>query len=399
MAMGLMPGEDDWMARLRMAGMGGIFGRPSAPMPPTAPAAPTGVLGKLNQATQPFGGPLQLGLAMLANSGPSATKRGFGEILGTSALQAQQGQQGRQDDELRRRYMEAQIGALGRPQQRKPIAVMGPDGKPTYVDEQDAIGKTPMGQSGGAPSSVQEYEYAKAQGFKGSFQDWQSRTHMAPASIQEMQAFQNMSPEQQKQFLMLKRAFNPYIQTEVAGAPGAFNKQTGEFAPLVSAQQEAAGQAMLAGAKAGAAETATKTAGATFDLPRLEQNIQQSISVIDKLKSHPGLPYITGLSSKIPIVPGTSQAGADALAKQVQGQTFLQAYNTLKGGGQITEVEGAKAEAAIARLQRSQSTKEYTSALDDLKSVLNAGLERARKQAGTSVTPKKRYNPATGKIE
>src|SRR6185436_5733325 len=86
---------------------------------------------------------LNLGLALLANSGPSATRRGFGEILGTSALQSLQGQQQRQDDALRQRYLEAQMEAMKRGPARKQVADMGPDGKPTYVDEQDAIGQTP----------------------------------------------------------------------------------------------------------------------------------------------------------------------------------------------------------------------------------------------------------------
>ena len=36
--------------------------------------------------------------------------------------------------------------------------------------------------------------------------------------------------------------------------------------------------------------------------------------------------------------------------EQIRGKNFLTAYQQLKGGGAITEIEGTKAEAAQARL-------------------------------------------------
>jgi len=77
----------------------------------------------------------------------------------------------------------------------------------------------------------------------------------------------------------------------------------------------------------------------------------------------------------------------------VQGQTFLQAYNYLKGGGAITDIEGKKGEAAIARLNRSQSTEDYRAALDDLSSVLKSGIERMRTQAKAPVAKASENDP------
>lgn len=101
------------------------------------------------------------------------------------------------------------------------------------------------------------------------------------------------------------------------------------------------------------------------------------IGVIDQLLSDPGLGKITGWASKVPIIPGTEQARADALAKQLEGQAFLQAFQSLKGGGAITNIEGEKATGAIARLQRAQSKADYTAALKDLRGVLDTGRKRA----------------------
>lgn len=111
---------------------------------------------------------------------------------------------------------------------------------------------------------------------------------------------------------------------------------------------------------------------------------EQGIGLIDNLLADPGLKYITGFASKAPIIPGTSQARADAMAQQIEGQTFLQAFQSLKGAGAITETEGKKATAAIARLNRNQSKGDYSAALKDLKSILET---TKRRNSGTTGIP------------
>jgi CheY-like chemotaxis protein len=66
---------------------------------------------------------------------------------------------------------------------------------------------------------------------------------------------------------------------------------------------------------------------------------------------------------------------------QAKGQTFLQAFNSLRGGGQITEAEGNKATQALARLDRAQSQQDFDAALSDIEAVVTAGLSRSRKAA------------------
>ena len=134
------------------------------------------------------------------------------------------------------------------------------------------------------------------------------------------------------------------------------------------------------------------TAKAQGEAQRVMDTADQGISTIDQLINSPGLGAITGWSSKLPIVPGTKQAKADAIAKQIEGQAFLQAFNSLKGGGQITEVEGAKATAAVARLQRGQSKADYTKALQELRGI----LQTARTRAATGQTVATEEAPAAG---
>ncbi len=56
----------------------------------------------------------------------------------------------------------------------------------------------------------------------------------------------------------------------------------------------------------------------------------------------------------------------------------------LKGGGQITEVEGQKAQDAIAALKREQSDEAFKQALLDFRQAVSDGLEKMRRQAGVA---------------
>jgi hypothetical protein len=156
---------------------------------------------------------------------------------------------------------------------------------------------------------------------------------------------------------------------------------------LSSLPQVAANAATVAGAETGAKTTADITANARMDLPRQEMNAQQAAQAIEGLMNSEGAPRIFGLQGSFPIIPGTKRADAKAYLDQIKGKTFLEAYNTLKGGGQITEVEGAKAEAAIARLNKAQSWESAQGALRDLKSVIDQGLARSRQKAGVTGPP------------
>jgi hypothetical protein len=68
-----------------------------------------------------------LAMALLANSGYSPQKRSFGEIVGTSMMQANQMKQGREDDAFKRQYMQAQMQAMGRNAQSSPFGAVQPD--------------------------------------------------------------------------------------------------------------------------------------------------------------------------------------------------------------------------------------------------------------------------------
>jgi hypothetical protein len=124
------------------------------------------------------------------------------------------------------------------------------------------------------------------------------------------------------------------------------------------------------------------------------QRVQRQQSTLDTIGSmrgtindvltHPGFSgsvgaknqaYLFGLKSE-PIA-GTKEADFKALLDQVQGGAFLQAFESLKGGGQITQIEGEKATQAIVRAQQSQSEEGFKKSMNDFMSVLDKAEKRA----------------------
>ena len=117
---------------------------------------------------------------------------------------------------------------------------------------------------------------------------------------------------------------------------------------------------------------------------------EQAVGLIDQIYNDPALPSILGIvQGNIPAgtpIIGGGQAGAnlDAKIKQLQGQVFLEAFESLKGAGQITEIEGTKAEQAKARLQRAQDTEAYQAALAELREVIEGSMKRAKAKAAAA---------------
>lgn len=133
------------------------------------------------------------------------------------------------------------------------------------------------------------------------------------------------------------------------------------------------------------------TAEGVLTAPQAVARADQILSDIDNTLKAPGLDTAVGLSGTFDprnYLPGTKARDAGVRIEQVQGQAFLQAFESLKGGGAITEREGQAATAAFARLNRAQSDSEFRGALGDLKKIIGVARERSvRKGSGVPVAP------------
>jgi hypothetical protein len=166
-----------------------------------------------------------------------------------------------------------------------------------------------------------------------------------------------------------------------------------------------------------ASEAAGKTRGeqqaeAALNLPTTQANADYMVNLLDDIKKDPGLKDVVGVKSGGGIamnlgvnkaVPGTKAADFMARFDQIKGKQFLEAYNSLKGGGSITEAEGQKATQAISRMNTSQSEPEFLKAVNELQNIVKKGAERAKQRAGMPAqsTSKQRFkfNPQTGQVE
>jgi hypothetical protein len=127
------------------------------------------------------------------------------------------------------------------------------------------------------------------------------------------------------------------------------------------------------------------TAAATA--PAAAITAQQTVQKIDELMGDPDLSGVSGWQSYLPDAGVAAVSGPHALAlrrrvEQLRGTAFLEAYNGLRGGGQITEVEGKKAEDALARLDTAQSDADYMQALRDFRDAVVVGYQKLAATAG-----------------
>ncbi len=123
--------------------------------------------------------------------------------------------------------------------------------------------------------------------------------------------------------------------------------------------------------------------------PRVEAKSQEIENLLTKIETHPGLEAAVGMPTltggQIPFIgaiPGSKAADFGALLDQLGGKQFLEAYESLKGSGAISEVEGLKATNAIARMQTSQSEKAFKEAVQEFKDIVVNARERAKQKAG-----------------
>lgn len=139
------------------------------------------------------------------------------------------------------------------------------------------------------------------------------------------------------------------------------------------------------------------TGDVNSDLPITDSNYQSVIKQIDELALHPGLQTSVGtVQGNMPTwaLSQYEPAVADFRSRleQLKGGAFLQAYETLKGGGAIANAEGQKAEQAKARMQMAVTENDFLTALQDYKDAVTRGYEAIYKKAGKEAPDVQEFN-------
>jgi hypothetical protein len=111
--------------------------------------------------------------------------------------------------------------------------------------------------------------------------------------------------------------------------------------------------------------------------------IASTRTMITSMLEHPGFSGSVGMKNasylfgmKEEPISGTKEADFYPYIKQIRGGAFLKAFERIKGGGQITEIEGEKATDAIIRAQTSQSEEGFRKSMADFLDVINSVEKR-----------------------
>jgi hypothetical protein len=137
--------------------------------------------------------------------------------------------------------------------------------------------------------------------------------------------------------------------------------------------------------------------GIVSDVSRLGQ-------VAKQLKDHPGLSRITGIMGKVPNIPGSDAANAEALLGTLKSQTAFSVLQTMRnnsktGGalGQVSDKECELLEDNLAALDKAQSYKAYQAALQKIIDYTDGSISRAQKAYDTKWGEKKTKQTTTEK--
>jgi hypothetical protein len=125
---------------------------------------------------------------------------------------------------------------------------------------------------------------------------------------------------------------------------------------------------------------------------------------VEGKKPHGGFETYVGATMfpGLRFIEGTETASFEPLYKSIKGQAFLEAFQRLKGAGQITEIEGQKATEALLKLDKAQTEKDFVKYAREFQENLQRGMELAKNKAGVSKDytspvnkPALRWNPQT----
>jgi hypothetical protein len=162
-------------------------------------------------------------------------------------------------------------------------------------------------------------------------------------------------------------------------------------------------QQNLAAARATGTELAKNKVEAQAALPKAIRTAEDAIAVMDlavgdakiskdgkkwevpegKRAPAPGFESYVGMTLMpfARFAEGSPAASYERIQKQLEGQAFLSAFESLRGGGAIANAEGQQATAALFRANKAQSEVEYIKAIREAQYHARRAVEAARKKA------------------
>lgn len=205
--------------------------------------------------------------------------------------------------------------------------------------------------------------------------------------------------------------------------PGAVQSKSAIEGAVTAAKQNAKNESDVNTAADKGANTVLgkNRATAITNFPAIKDAAEVTLGLLKKISNHPSLSKVTGTPDYFNTARKKFTTGPDVdfltLLDQMGGRVFLDAYQTLKGGGAISDYEDKKAQLALARLSTAQSEKQFREALSDYEDIIRKAVARAEKatklgtpeyeipddseiidSSSNKVIKRSSYDPATGKF-
>lgn len=131
-------------------------------------------------------------------------------------------------------------------------------------------------------------------------------------------------------------------------------------------------------------ETQARTQ-AQLDFSKVESDAEYLKDLVNQAVNHPGMPGAVGTWSPGKVasfIPGTKEADFMKVHDQIFGKAYEEAYQSLKGAGQITEFEATTVARAKNRMATATSEEAYKEAAQDYLKEIDRIVTLARKRAG-----------------
>lgn len=218
----------------------------------------------------------------------------------------------------------------------------------------------------------------------------QARGYVDPAEAEKQQLSTQLLRAQ------IAKTNNPNSDPETFGTTVQYEEGSdGSLRPFVVGNRGGVkylpmsdGGRMLGPEGIAAAKARGSTSGKTIQEARanLPSTLQKAAELTGMLNALEGDRYLDSMVGPVagwrPNVSGSANR-VQAKMDQITGAAFLQAFESLKGGGQITEIEGTKATQAITTLGNVRmGSDDYRAAIQALKAIVRNGVIRAKVDAG-----------------
>jgi hypothetical protein len=131
---------------------------------------------------------------------------------------------------------------------------------------------------------------------------------------------------------------------------------------------------------------ATSRIKARDALPGLESFVRTQVPNLKAIMESDRLGNATSWFRFLPTTRDDT-AALERRMDQAESSTYLEGIKFLRGLGPVTEVEGAAAQAAVARMSRAQSAADYRDAMKDYFNAMKQGITKGYDAAGLPVPP------------